>query len=383
MNKALSHDIAEPLLQQLLSDKLTLDLSLLATAQTLVSEVTAKPQVNFAHMTADLAPYSLLGMQLATQHQGNLLSPNLYPALAKAEQDCLDWLKGLFKFNYAHFSHGGSYNNIEALWQARDLTQNKSRTVYGSAACHYSVFKACKLLGLAFQPLPVDEQDQLDIEALMHACKQQPPLAIVLNYGTTGTGAIDDITRASQIAQAYNAWIHIDAAWGGARLTLHEHQLPVSSSIDSLSFDPHKCWFQPRSCSVLFSRHQFEKETAGYLTEQPLRQLGGSYGGEIFLPLWLNWQQLGADWFESKTRFRLAQAEQFSQFIQSETQYSVDHHGTGIVSFHHAEMKLYEYVQQGVLSDYQTVHGQSRYRAVFTSHCMKASALIQTIQSVL
>lgn len=383
MNKALSPELTRPLLQQLLFAEQELDLDLLATVQTLLSEMNERPLARFAHMTADLAPFSLLGMQLAAHHQGNLLSPELYPALAQAEQDCLDWLKNLLSFPYAHFSHGGSYNNLEALWQAREHSENSSHVVYTSAANHYSLSKACQLLGLHLHALPVNGHDQLDIDALTHACQQQAPMAIVLNLGTTGTGSIDDIEAASHIAQQYQAWVHVDAAWGGAILSLPEHALKADFKIDSLSFDPHKSWFQPRPCSVLFSRHDFGQEHhADYLNEKPLRQLSGSYGGELFLPLWLNWQQLGADWFEQKTRFRLAQAALLNDFFEAES-VTTHHAGTGIVCFESGFFRLDDLVTKGLLSRYQTVNGQPYYRAVFNSHQHGANPLIQTIQSAL
>ncbi len=72
-----------------------------------------------AHMTPDLAPYSQLGMQLALHHHGNLLSPELYPKLKQAETELRYTLAEEFGFTYTQFTHGGTFSNLQALWQAR------------------------------------------------------------------------------------------------------------------------------------------------------------------------------------------------------------------------------------------------------------------------
>lgn len=339
-----------------------------------------------AHMTPNLAPYSLLGQQIAGMHQGNLLSPELYPFLKQAETHTLDWLKAHFHLPFAHFTHGGSYSNLEALWQARDAQSQQRKRVYGSQASHYSIKKACDILGLEFHPLNTDDDDRLLTEALSEACQQEPPLAIVLNLGTSASGCIDPLTECASIAADYECWLHVDAAWGGAMVMLPEYKdtYQCLAQADTISFDPHKSLFQPRPCSILLSQHQKQSlAETNYLDTPPTKQLAGSFGGELFLPLWLNLQLLGEDWFYEKTRYRLAQARQFVMQLSELTSWPAIQSETGIVCFETAEKDLLSpLVKQGVYSEAK-INKRSVYRAVFASYHTQANDLIRAIRPYL
>lgn len=354
------------------------DEQLVSTINALSEEANRHHQQGWqAHMTPTLAPYSLLGQQLAAHHQGNLLSPELFPLLKQAEQELLSWFKRAFNLSSARFGHGGTYNNLEALWQAREASHPKLRTIYGSEACHYSISKACRLLGLDFVTLPVNHHDQLDIEALRLACQQQRPLAIVLNAGTTTMGSSDDLDSAITLAKHYDAWIHVDASWGGASLMLSN--TVNLAGIDTLCFDPHKSLFQPRPCSLLLSNHPARTECeTDYLEQPPYEQVGGSYGAELFLPLWLNWKMLGESWFQEKTLFRLNEAEQFVNELQS-VGWSAEHHGTGIVCFGDKSASLSSLIELGVVSKLRQRDSELNYRAVFASYLPQSAQLIQQV----
>jgi len=355
--------------------------------QQLLQEAALHQQSSWAaHMTPNLAPYSLLGQQIAGMHQGNLLSPALYPGLKEAETKTLDWIKKHFYQPFAGFTHGGSYSNLEALWQARDAKPQHSKRVYGSHASHYSIKKACDILGLEFHALETDDNERLLPEALSKACQQQVPLAIVLNLGTSACGSIDPLPESVATAAHYDCWLHVDAAWGGATVMLPEHKktYQLLAQADTISFDPHKNLFQPRPCSILLSQHQ--KQALGdihYLDTPPTKQLAGSYGGELFLPLWLNLQLLGEEWFYEKTRYRLAQARQFVMQMSELTTWPVIQSKTGIVCFETPEKELLSpLVEQGVLSK-AMVNKQPVYRAIFASYHTQATDLIRAIRPYL
>lgn len=361
--------------------------SLNSECQQLLQEATLHQQAHWAaHMTPNLAPYSLLGQHIAGMHQGNLLSPDLYPLLKKAETTALNWIKAHFHQSHAGFTHGGSYSNLEALWQARDSRPDKAKIVYGSRACHYSVQKACDILGLEFKSLDTDSHDRLLPQALLKACKQQQPLAIILNIGTSAAGSIDPLAECVAIANHYTCWLHIDAAWGGAMAMLPEHRsgYNVLAHADTISFDPHKTLFLPRPCSVLMSRHRSRAVAAiDYLDTAPETRLAGSYGGELFLPLWLNLQLLGEHWFYQKTRQRLAQARQFVMQLSELTSWPIISSETGIVCFEAPnENKLEQLVKQGVFSK-ATVNNRRVCRAVFASYDTQANRLIEALRPYL
>jgi glutamate/tyrosine decarboxylase-like PLP-dependent enzyme len=356
-----------------------------ASSQALLREAEHQRRADqAAHMKAHLAPYSLLGMQLAGLHQGNLLSAALYPQLQQAETDTLDWLKSLFELPHAQFSHGGSYNNLQALWQARDRDSLHRRTVYASQASHYSIAKACRILGLELQLIETDDREQLLVDKLAEACTAKPPLAVVLTAGTPVSGGWDPLDEALHLARQAGSWVHIDAAWGGALWMLDAGSLQaVSEQADSLGFDPHKALFQPRPCSVYFSRHDLSKtENTAYLSDAPTDRLAGSHGAELFLPLWLNLQMLGESWFITQTRQRLAQADRFSRLMSQLTDGWVVNNGSGIVCFSAPAGDLQTLIDDGVLSCAR-LNDQDIYRTVFTSDCTQADALIARLRPFL
>jgi glutamate/tyrosine decarboxylase-like PLP-dependent enzyme len=383
MNHTLPAETANRLLQQVLNQPEDIKSLLPSSCEALLDEATAQSHDKAAHMTTGLAPYSQLGMQLAALHQGNLLSAELYPQLLEAEETALKWFKQHFQLPYAQFSHGGSYNNLQALWQARDANRER-KVVYASTACHYSVAKACAILGLELQTLPANKKDQLDSDALAHACSIRPPLAIILTVGTSALGAVDLLQDAVTLARHYDCWLHIDAAWGGAWLMLPENidSLEWAQQADSLCLDPHKSLFQPRPCSVYLSRHSLATtEQTDYLAQAPTQRLMGSYGAEVFLPLWLNLTMLGEDWFVEQTRQRLTQAAKFSALLQQHTDWKVFTGGTGIVCFS-TDQDLTKLVEQGVLS-LARIKDIPVYRTVFADYQTEAERLFRVLHPFL
>ncbi len=381
MNQSLAASQADTLLTALLRHHQVDAASSLSHCAALLSEAESfRHAAKAAHMTPELAPYSHLGMQLATLHQGNLLSAELYPELKQAESDTLNWLKQCFGLRYAHFSHGGSDNNLQALWQARDHTASGKKIVYASEARHYSVDKACRMLGLDLQLIATDAEDRITVSALEKACKKAPPLAIVLTAGTSATGSLDPLQDTSEIAEQYQAWLHIDAAWGGSLLMLPEHRdsLRRLSKVDSLGFDPHKSLFQPRPCSVYLSQlaPEYSSQT-DYLAKAPSGRVTGSYGAELFLPLWLNLRILGENWFFQQTRARLGQARHFSELLQ-EQGLNTWNGGSGIICFEANGEGFDSLVTEGILSCAK-VRQRRVYRAVFAGYRTQADELFRAL----
>lgn len=138
----------------------------------------------------------------------------------------MGWLReilGLPPTSEGVFVSGGSTANLTALGVARDRTTDWRRgVVYGSDQTHSSVWKACHILGLRESQqrrLPTDARFRIDISALEAAlaedrAKGVPPIAIVANAGTTNTGAVDPLEGVAELAARFDAWLHVDGAYG-------------------------------------------------------------------------------------------------------------------------------------------------------------------------
>jgi glutamate/tyrosine decarboxylase-like PLP-dependent enzyme len=206
----------------------------------------------------------------------------------------------------------------------------------------------------------------------------------VLTVGSSAVGAVDPLQHGISLAQKYNSWLHIDAAWGGGWLMLPENadSLSLVQRADSLCLDPHKSLFQPRPCSVYLSRHSnAHAEQTDYLAHAPTQRLMGSYGAELFLPLWLNLSVLGKDWFIEQTRHCLQQAGEFARLLNEHTEWKVITGGTGIVCFESAQ-DLGPLVDQGVFSQAR-VNNRPVYRAVFADYRLEAKALFRVLRPYL
>jgi glutamate/tyrosine decarboxylase-like PLP-dependent enzyme len=335
-----------------------------------------------AHMTAAPTLYSLIGTLLAGLHNGNLLSPHLYPKLQAIEEQLLDWLCELFEHPYGHFVPGGSYANLDALWQAKQ-SNTKRRTVYSSSAAHYSIAKACKLLELELVTIKTSDNEQIDIDALDAACRKKPPLAIVVTAGTSSQGSFDDLSTCATIAKRYKAWLHVDAAWGGSFKIIPECQYLFEglALADSVSFDPHKAWAQPKPCSIIFYRHSlnpFVCADSHYLEQRPTHSLPGSYGGESFLPLYFSIIGYGTASLLNDLRHGLQQAKYFSSLLEQHTNWPVYDSPSGIVCFEGPET-LNALTREGVISRSQRAK-KLIYRAVFIGKQVNANSVFNRLR---
>lgn len=354
--------------------------------QQLITEGQLHRQATWAsHMTPAIDEPALLGQLIAGLHNGNLLSPELYPQLVRIEQQLLDWFCRLFGLPFAHFTHGSSYGNLDALWQAREHAQLSSNIVYGSQSAHYSISKACRILGLNFQSLPTDESGRLEIKALHNACQVARPIAIVATAGTSSCGAIDPISCCSDIAKEFNCWLHIDAAWGGGLMLspTHQYHLEGISQANSVCFDPHKALGQPKPCSILFYQKSLTEHLESdidYLSKTPKQTIGGSYGGELFLPLWYSLQFDGQQTLSDQIDQRLKQADQFYLTLKQQTNWWLLNGATGIICFQPSiEIDLTHLINRGLISTAK-INDREVYRVVFASHTSEAKALITALE---
>nr|WP_330174679.1 pyridoxal-dependent decarboxylase [Streptomyces sp. NBC_01498] len=178
---------------------------------------------------------------------------------------------------------GGTESNLMGLMLARDRVLGAATgrqveltgvgpgsgagarpRILASAAAHFSVQRAAALLGLgedAVIPVPVDSQLRMKAGALastLERCVERGelPVAIVATAGTTDTGAIDPLPECAELAAAYGAWLHVDAAYGGGAL-LSDRLAPLLAGIeraDSVSLDWHKLGWQPAAAGIFLVR---------------------------------------------------------------------------------------------------------------------------------
>jgi L-2,4-diaminobutyrate decarboxylase len=82
------------------------------------------------------------------------------------------------------------------------------------------------------------------------------PFCIVGTAGTTDFGSIDPLGAIADVAAGAGAWLHVDAAFGGALLfsARRETALAGLDRADSIALDLHKLLWQPISCGAFLLR---------------------------------------------------------------------------------------------------------------------------------
>ncbi|WP_034509389.1 aspartate aminotransferase family protein [Blastococcus sp. URHD0036] len=171
------------------------------------------------------------------------------------------------------FTSGGTQSNLQALLLARDETLTRLPSplpagarlrILASGQSHFSVSKSARLLGLgadAVVLVPTDADHRMDPAALREAAAGvraagDVVMAVVATAGTTDLGRIDPLAAVADVCAEHGAWLHVDAAYGGALLVSRRrrHLLDGIERADSVTVDFHKGFFQPVACSAVLVR---------------------------------------------------------------------------------------------------------------------------------
>jgi glutamate/tyrosine decarboxylase-like PLP-dependent enzyme len=217
------------------------------------------------------------------------------PAAAVVEETAGRWLKQLLHLpSTASFAlvTGCQMAHVTCLAAARHallaargwnvahegLSGSPVIRILTSSEKHGSTTRAIRLLGLGERhivDLPVDNEGRLIASALSNALESHPesPAIVVLQAGDLNIGAYDDFATLIPIVHQYNAWVHVDGAFGlwAAATPRLRHLLTGAEHADSWTTDGHKWLNVPYDCGYAFvadpAAHRAAMSTrATYLT---------------------------------------------------------------------------------------------------------------------
>ena len=133
--------------------------------------------------------------------------------------------------------------------------------VFSSGYLHVTSSKAISMLGIgrkAITRFSKDDVGRLDVDALESALRQRDgaPSIVIANAGEVNAGHFDPIETMADLAKKYNAWLHVDGAFGlFARLTPKAAHLASGvERADSVTVDGHKWLNVPYDCGFSFVR---------------------------------------------------------------------------------------------------------------------------------
>ncbi|GAB3765932.1 glutamate/tyrosine decarboxylase-like PLP-dependent enzyme [Nocardioides ginsengisegetis] len=203
----------------------------------------------------------------------------LSPAAIAAERAAGSWLKdllGIPAWSSVGFVTGAQEANTVGLAAARHhvlavagwdvarrgLLGGPAVRVVASAERHATIDRSLRLLGLGddcVEEVATDANgamDMVDLARVMGA-RDDGPTILCLQAGNVNTGACDDLVAGCDVARQYDAWVHVDGAFGlwAAASPTTSHLVRGLERADSWGCDGHKWLNLPYDSGFAFCAH--------------------------------------------------------------------------------------------------------------------------------
>ncbi len=218
----------------------------------------------FGWVIGGVLPAALAADWLTSAWQQNAAMYACSPAASVVEETAGAWLKEILRLpagaSFALVS-GCQMAHVTCLAAARHaLLSRRGWDVEAEGLCgappiriisgserHGSIERAVRLLGMGracIKLLPVDAEGRLTPEALTAEIEREPTAAtiVLLQAGDINIGAYDPFVKLIPIARHYQAWVHVDGAfglWAAASPSLR-HLVEGVEEADSWATDGHK-----------------------------------------------------------------------------------------------------------------------------------------------
>jgi aromatic-L-amino-acid decarboxylase len=272
------------------------------------------------------------------------------PASTELEQVTMRWLAdwmGLDREFFGVIFDTASLSTMHGIAAAREYVDPEVRsrggsrnlTVYTSQQAHSSIEKGAIAIGIGQENVrlvPVDDAFRMRPDALAEMLRGdvdtgKTPCCIVPSAATTSTTSIDPIADVIEIGLRYNAWIHVDAAYGGVAAIVPEHKdiLKGVERAHSLVVNPHKWLFCPVDLSAFYTKRPDILRRAFSLVPEYLKTKEDGrvvnymdYGvplGRRFrsLKLWFIMRYFGRERVIEIVRSHIHLAHEFARWVES------------------------------------------------------------------
>jgi glutamate/tyrosine decarboxylase-like PLP-dependent enzyme len=212
------------------------------------------------HMNFDISIAHLEALKIALPYNQNSVARESCPVTSELEKHFIRTLSEEIGYDadesWGYLSSGGTISNLQGLWIARNKARKagrKPKYVLTSKDSHYSIVKACDILGLKVKYF--EEHSRI---------KGKKIAAVVCTLGTTETGRIDDISFWVEYCGRSGIHCHVDAAYGGYFIyakdsgELSEKATRAFESLhlaDSIAIDPHKLGYAPYPAGVFLLKN--------------------------------------------------------------------------------------------------------------------------------
>ncbi len=325
--------------------------------RSIVPEVTHWNHPRFlAYFVSSGSHPGILGEMLTAALNVNGMLWKSCPASTELEEITLGWLRewlGLPREFFGIIYDTASVATMHAIAAAREMAEPESRrngnsgrlVMYVSEQANFSVEKAGVTLGIGqnnIRQIPADEAFRMRVDLLREAMEAdskagKKPFCVVPTVGTTSTSSIDPVPEIADVAEEYGAWLHVDAAYGGAAAVLPELQsiLAGAERAHSLVINPHKWLFTPIDLSAFYTRKPEILRRAFSLVPEYVKTVEDpravnymDYGVQLgrrfrALKLWFVMRHFGREGICDIIRSHIAYAQRLAGLIRSHADFEV------------------------------------------------------------
>jgi aromatic-L-amino-acid decarboxylase len=227
--------------------------------------------------------------------------------------------------------------------EARTEGSQPNLTLYTSEQSHSSIEKGAIAVGMGqknVRKVPVDAEFRMKPDALAAMVQQDTaagkrPCCVVATVGTTSTTSVDPLAQIVPIAEKYNMWVHVDAAYAGSAAILpeHRHILDGAERAHSLVVNAHKWLFTPIDLSAFYTRRPDILRRAFSLVPEYLHPQQDpraidlmDYGvplGHRFraLKLWFVLRYFGQERIQQILRSHIQLAQRFAELVDADPEF--------------------------------------------------------------
>ena len=306
-------------------------------------------------VTGGVTPAALFGDWLAATVDQNVMVPGDSISTA-IELQVLQWLGEMFALGHDFegvLTSGATSANLLGILTGRQFageTQGLDIASEGLGRAHIEIFSACphaslrkvtSFAGLSRESLKqvpcITGTEQMDVPALAKLLNLStaPGKIVVASAGTVTGTDFDDLLAVTKLCKEFNAWLHVDAAFGlFSRLVPEMRGLSEGiNGADSITCDSHKWLNVPYDSGIFFTRHpQILNRTcsvsAPYLKvtdELPALMDRGIENSRRFraLPIWMTLKAYGKQGYKNLVQRNCGQAKRLAAWISKSPDYQL------------------------------------------------------------
>ncbi|MDE0237637.1 MAG: pyridoxal-dependent decarboxylase [bacterium] len=278
------------------------------------------------------------------------------PAVTELEQHVLDWLAVEMDLPEKFRGNGviqdsASSSTLCAILAARHraggIDALPKLVAYTSEQAHSSITKGLRVAGIpadrlrfvATTPNFAMRADHLAYEIVNDQKNGLIPFFVAATVGTTSTTAIDLVTEVGWVANNFNAWLHVDAAFAGAAALCPEMRFLNAglATADSYVFNPHKWLLTNFDCSAFYVADRASLNEALSITPEYLRNPASESGAVVdyrdwqvplgrrfrALKLWFVLRHYGLDGLRAHIRRHIAWAAELTKWVEADARFEL------------------------------------------------------------